>query len=245
MYGNRGTFPDPSHNHETFKQNRLAKLNQNPRQSINWTQYCEPGNTLVTDPVHGTLAHWWSCCPDYGRVPCFPVSYDLSQMDCTYHLRDFALQIWSPKNLKYFKEGFPQLPKEHNSYKSTMPTTIIQWWHAVVTYCKNYCVFVPPLHTLREGYPFGIWWGHVPPLIQENTISAADVHIAECLRSMYVGFTMNTIFSSMLHTAMQSSIELLYQIAIIIRHPWLVPVPDHPKMPIQDTHMSLMKYVHM
>ena len=80
---------------------------------------------IATDPRYGNLACWRSHRPGYGAVVCFPIAYDLGQMNKDFWLRDFPRLAWNPKNVKHFYENFPQLPKEHNGTHSLVSTAVL------------------------------------------------------------------------------------------------------------------------
>ena len=137
-------------------------------------------------------------------------------MDKEYWLNDFPICPWDNAYLKYFFASFLQLPCNTNYHSGAVPTSIHQWWYSLAQYAKDYSIFIPLLHTLWPNRLYGDWWDDVPNLVQSNTTSATDGHLATTLCYKATGFISNSMFSTMIYASSHSGINFLHYITMVI-----------------------------
>ena len=208
-----------------------------PLQGTTWIHYhCDPNDfeTIVDDRT-GTLLPWYAIRPDFGEVLCHPVANNVHFMDRGLFLSGF-LRRFDPKNQSRFTSNFPAFDGGGDAI------TLTDYYGRVVRHAMNYNVYVPPLHTLRDGVPLGVWFEGLPDWVQTEAQNCFSGLLAACLKSKPAGLVNHAVLSTIVRQH-ENGYAALYDLAIYAGHPLLQAYPKPLVEPVQTTDLSLADHL--
>jgi hypothetical protein len=137
----------------------------------------------VLDIKSGLFLPWDASRPDCGIIRCYAIRLPCLHLVEKYFLAAFNTGLASvgfsrfdPKNLRQFQDAFPIFgPDDVENY--------LDWHNRVVLHGLTFGVFVPPVHTLRDGQPLGTWFSSLPFHVQSDAINHFAFLLTGCIRS--------------------------------------------------------------
>jgi hypothetical protein len=206
------------------KSRTFIKTNRGPLPPVrgtHWYQFLtNPLEDTAVDPARGTIAPWLAYRPDYDEVVNHPIELSLVQMDKELFLGAFH-KAYQPKNLRDFTSGFP-------TYEGSSDLRyLLTFYSNVVNHCATFGIYVPPLHTLRPGLCYGIWFDDLFPETQSDAATTFPLILRNALLSKYTGLKGHEKFgSSLMHET--DGYKIMFRLAVLGQHPMLV---DYPALP--------------
>jgi hypothetical protein len=163
------------------------------------------------------------------------VELSFVQMDKELFLGAF-LKGYQSKNLRDFTSGFP-------SYEGNSDLRyLLTFYSNVVNHCATFGIYVPPLHTLRPGLCYGIWFDDLFPETQSDAATTFPQILRNALLTKHVGLKGHEKFgSSLMHET--DGYKIMFRLAVLGQHPMLVDYPALPRQPRQTDSQTLPDYV--
>ena len=106
----------------------------------------------------------------------------------------------------------------------------------------NFNVYVPPLHTLRDGVPLGVWFEELPLWVQVETQNSFSGMLAACLKGKSAGLLHHDVLSTIVRQH-ENGYTALYDIAVYAGHPLLQAYPKPLTEPVQTSDRSLADHL--
>ena len=230
---NRGGFRYP-----VGRERLLQRRGELPTlRGTTWTHfYCDPNDfDLMVDHRTGTLSPWYASRPDFGETLCHPVAHNVHFMDRELFLSGF-LRPFDSRNQSRFASNFPAFDGGGDAI------TVTDYYGRVVRYAMNFNVYVPPLHTLRDGVPLGVWFEELPLWVQVETQNSFSGMLAACLKGKSAGLLHHDVLSTIVRQH-ENGYTALYDIAVYAGHPLLQAYPKSLTEPVQTCDRSLADHL--
>jgi hypothetical protein len=154
-------------------------------------------------------------------------------------LASVGFSRFDPKNLRQFQDAFPILgPDDVENY--------LDWHDRVVLHGLTFGVFVPPVHTLRDGQPLGTWFPLLPLHVQNDAINHFAFLLTGCIRSK-LHSSLRQEYPDIYSTIQGHKADgylLLYDLALHAgHHPHLRHHGSVSSEPSQHADMTLTSYI--
>jgi hypothetical protein len=130
----------------------------------------------------------------------------------------------------------------HPFPKHGSTTQFFDYHGRVVQYAQSWGIFVPPLHTLRDDDPLGIWFTDLPIHVQHACMNQHHSVLGTCLKSSSTNLMLDPLFSSIL-TSYSDGYGMLLALATVCGHPLLQQYPSTAAEPRQNNDNSIATYV--
>ena len=202
-----------------------------------WTHYyCDPNEfDILVDHRTGTLSPWYANRPDFGVTLCHPVVTNVHFMDRELFLSGFLRQFDS-RNQQRFAANFPVFDGSGDAI------TLTDYYGRIVRYSMNFSVYVPPLHTLRDGVPLGVWFDALPSWVQVEAQNSFSGMLAACLKGKSAGLLAHDVLSTIVKQH-ENGYNALYDLAVYAGHPLLQAYPKPLTEPRQNGDCSLADHL--
>ena len=218
---------------------RLLQQRGDPKilRGTTWTHYyCDPSDfDCMVDHRTGALSPWYANRPDFGETLCHPVATNVHFMDRELFLSGF-LRPFDSRNQQRFAANFPAFDGGGDAI------TITDYYGRIVRYAMNFNVYVPPLHTLRDGVPLGVWFDALPSWVQVDTQNSFSGMLATCLKGKPAGLLNHDVLATIVKQH-ENGYNALYDLAVYAGHPLLQAYPKPLTEPVQTSDRSLADHL--
>ena len=214
-----------------------ARGTMRPVAGMSWQSYfVDPNESdLQIDPATNSIRPWTAVRPDFGLTVNHPVRIDVHYMDHELFLATYQRHFNNTCH-KYFISGFPVFAAEDND------GDFAAWHGRLVSHCMEFHVYLPPLHTLRDNLPLGVWFEELPAWTQQDAQSCFPALLSTCLKSKAAGLTAHKSFLPLLHHG-DNGYRMLYNLAVCTGHPLLQTYPTPKNEPRQKFDDSIPVYL--
>jgi len=235
--GSRPTYRPPP----ISLQGVLRDRAENPRPTINmghhWSHFVldtmDPDPVL--DPETRSIPPWYAYRPDSQAISInFPAAIPYIHVDRRIFLSAFN-RVWESKTQTEFLKNFPILPAKCTS------ADFLPFYNRVVPHYHGYCIYVPPLTTLRPNDQMGSWFSSLSPDIQADCLHHFSTLLLTALRQKSTGLIGHHDYEFVV-LGSDDGYLALYQLAQLGGHPLLNPYDVPPSEPVQHADVSLPTY---
>jgi hypothetical protein len=247
------TFDRDAHSHDgispaAVKKKKKSKERASLLHSTTWTHARFDLDKIdeALDLDTGLFLPWDAPRPDHGRIRNFALYMPSLHLDQKVFLSSFnsglaavGFSRFDPKNLRQFQDAFPIFgPDDVSNY--------LDWHDSVVLHGITFGVFVPPVHTLRDCNPLGIWFELLPLHVQNDAQNHFRFLLTGCIRGkLHPSLRQeHPDIYNIIQKRKSDGYLLLYDLALHCgQHPLLCHHGSFAMHPIQDSDMTLSQYV--
>ncbi len=147
--------------------------------------------------------------------------------------------------LSGFQTRFEVKNQRHVAYNFPVygsGTSFATWHCRVVSYCASWGIFVPPLQTLRDNNPYGVWFKSLRPWVREAAVNVFDGFLATCFKNKSVGLLHDPLLARIVLQS-ESGYQTLYALAEQSGHPLLQTYPRVLTEPQQRDDCCLADHI--